>query len=300
MSPPAATPAELVAAGSLALEAAGVATARSDAEWLLAGVLGVGRFAAYLADGGLVPAVVERYESLVRRRAAGEPLQQLIGWEAFRGLRIRVTPDVLVPRPETEVLVEWALALLAPAARLVVDVGTGSGCIACALAAERPDVRVLALDLSPAAAVVARGNVGSLALGHGVAVVVADLLAAVRAASVDLVVANPPYLPAPLLPSLPREVREWEPPGALAAGEDGLSVLRPLIADARRILKPRAPLVLETAGPDQAEAVAGLLAGRGYTEIERRADLTGTSRFVAARQPASGAAAREERSCLRD
>jgi release factor glutamine methyltransferase len=281
----------LVSAASAELEAAGVATARNDAEWLLACVLGVGRFEVYVgAHDALVPDLVKRYEGLVRRRAAGEPLQHLVGWEAFRGVRVRVTRDVLVPRPETEALVEWALALLGDAARLVVDVGTGCGCIACAMAAERRDVRVLALDVSPAAAGVARDNAASLALADRVGLVVADVLAPVRNASVDMVVANPPYLSAPLLPSLQREVRDWDPHVALFAGDDGLSVLRPLTRDARRVLKPGAPLVVETAGGGQADVVADLLSASGYQGVEQRADLTHTVRFVAARWPGAPSA----------
>jgi release factor glutamine methyltransferase len=280
---PAATLAEIVATATAALEGAGVASARNDAEWLLAGVLDGGRFDAYLrADRAVPPGVAGRYDALVRRRAAGEPLQQILGWEAFRGLRIRVTPDVLVPRPETEMLVEWALALLDRDARRVVDVGTGSGCIACAVAVERPGVRVLALDVSPAAAAVAAANTVAHGVRDRVAVGVADLLATVRTASVDMVVANPPYLAAPLLPAIQREVRDWEPHVALLAGDDGLSVLRPLIRDARRVLKAGAPLVVET-GADHAAVVARVFRRSGYVDIRTREDLTGTVRFVAGR-----------------
>jgi release factor glutamine methyltransferase len=281
------TVAELVATATAALRGAGVSTARNDAEWLLAGVLDGGRFDAYLLGDRAVPAgVAARYDALVRRRAAGEPLQQILGWEAFRGLRIRVTPDVLVPRPETELLVEWALELLGPDARLVVDVGTGSGCIACAVALERPGVRVLALDLSAAASTVAAENAAALGARDRIDVVVGDLLASVRAASADLIVANPPYLPAPILASLQREVRDWEPHLALLGGDDGLSVLRLLVADARRVLTPGAALVLETAGADQAETVAALMRASGYTAVETRADLTGIERLVAGRRVA--------------
>jgi release factor glutamine methyltransferase len=280
---PAATLAEIVATATAALEGAGVASARNDAEWLLAGVLDGGRFDAYLrADRAVPPGVAGRYDALVRRRAAGEPLQQILGWEAFRGLRIRVTPDVLVPRPETEMLVEWALALLDRDARRVVDVGTGSGCIACAVAVERPGVRVLALDVSPAAAAVAAANTVAHGVRDRVAVGVADLLATVRTASVDMVVANPPYLAAPLLPAIQREVRDWEPHVALLGGDDGLSVLRPLIRDARRVLKAGAPLVVET-GADHAAVVARVFRRSGYVDIRTREDLTGTVRFVAGR-----------------
>src|SRR3989454_2567275 len=136
---------------------------RSDAEWLLAAVLGVGRVEARLdLDRALPAAVAARYEAAVGRRARREPLQQIVGWEAFRGLRVRLTADVLVPRPETETLVEWALELLPPprpgVRLLALDLGTGSGVIACALAAERRDVDVVAIDMSRAAAAVARSE----------------------------------------------------------------------------------------------------------------------------------------------
>ena len=167
-----------LAAATATLAAAGIATPRVDAEWLLAGVLGVGRFDPGLAaDAALPPALAARFEAAVRRRAGREPLQRILGWEAFRGLRIRLTGDVFVPRPETEALVEWALELLPPPGRrpLAVDLGTGSGCIACALAAERPDADVVALDVSPAAAAVARDNAAALGLGTRVRVVAGDL-----------------------------------------------------------------------------------------------------------------------------
>lgn len=284
MTATAVTAAELVATASVELEAAGVRTGRNDAEWLLAGVLGVGRFEPYLAgERVLTPPAVARYADLVRRRAAGEPLQQLLGWEAFRGLRVRVTPEVLVPRPETEVLVESALALLGADARLVVDVGTGSGCIACAIAIERPEVHVLAVDVSAPAALVASGNVAALGLARRVGVVTGDLLNAVRTASVDLIVGNPPYLPTRWRDAAPREVREWEPRVALDGGEDGLDVLRPLIADARRVLRAGGALALETAGPEQARGVGALLRLAGYRDVRVNADLTGTARLVSAR-----------------
>lgn len=288
-----ASAADLASAAAAELDRAGVATARVDAEWLLAGLLGVGRFEPFVAGArALGPRVVARYADLVRRRGAGEPLQQLLGWESFRGLRLRVTRDVLVPRPETEMLAEWALDLLARGRgrRLVVDVGTGSGAIACAIASEACDVEVLAVDLVPAAAAVARDNAQALGLADHVRVVVADLLGVVPSGCADLVVSNPPYLPAALLPATPREVRDWEPRVALDGGEDGLAVVRPLIADARRALRPGAPLVLETAGAEQADIVADLLRGAGYADVATRADLTGTVRFVAARSSSGSSA----------
>jgi release factor glutamine methyltransferase len=274
------------------LAAAGIAPARVEAEWLLAGVLGVRRFdlLGRYADR-LDGPVAARCETAIRRRAAGEPMQQIVGWEAFRGLRLAVTPDVLVPRPETEALVEWALALL-PAAPppLVIDVGTGSGAIACAVASERPGSRVVAIDLSPAAAAVARANAAALGLGRRVAVIVADLVAAARAGSADLVVANPPYLTAQMLAGARPEVREHEPRLALDGGPDGLAVLGPLVAGARRVLRPGASLVVETAGPVHVDRVAALMREAGYTAVAVREDLAGVPRFVAGRASGAGGA----------
>src|SRR5262249_21558670 len=177
----AATLAEQLDAATTALEAAGLPTARVDAEWLLAGLLGGGRVAVRLSlAGGTPPALAGRYAHAVSRRAGREPLQRILGWEQFRGVRVRLTEAVLVPRPETETLVEWALALLPPPGPrrlLAVDVGTGSGCIACALAAERADLDVIAVDVSPAAAAVAHENARALGLAARVRAMAADLLA---------------------------------------------------------------------------------------------------------------------------
>src|SRR2546427_622977 len=160
-----------LAAATTAVEAAGVASPRVDAEWVLAGLLGVGRVTVRLDPAGAVPELLaERYGDAVRRRARREPLQRILGWEEFRGLRLRLTDAVLVPRPETEALVEWALALLpVPGGRrlLALDLGTGSGCISCALAAERSDLDVVAIDVSPAAAAVALDNARALGLASG-------------------------------------------------------------------------------------------------------------------------------------
>lgn len=266
------------------LAAAGVATPRADAEWLLAGLLGCGRSALQLRLQEPLPAgVAAGYERAVARRCRREPLQQILGWEEFRGLRLRVTADVLVPRPETEVLVEAALGLLPAGRPRVVDVGTGSGCIACSLASERPDCRVVAVDRCPRALAVARANVDALGLAERVHLLCADLLGPVVSRGVDLVVANPPYLPSSLLPSLPPEVRSWEPRLALDGGPDGLAVLRRLVSEAGRVLKPGGGLAVETAGGDQARVVAGLLENRGFVQVVVVRDLTGTGRIVTGR-----------------
>lgn len=277
-----------LAAATEILAAAGIATARVDAGWLLAGVLGVGRFDAGLReDRALSAELAARFDAAVRRRARREPLQRILGWEGFRGLRIRLTDDVLVPRPETEMLAEWALELLPaprPGARpLAVDLGTGSGCIACALAAERPDLDVLATDVSPAAAKVARDNAAALALGARVRVIAADLLAGVGPACADLVVSNPPYGSRALLASLEPEVSRHEPRAAIDGGPDGLALIKRILAAARGTLRPPGALVLETAGGSQAETVAGLMRTAGYRDVARRADLAGVDRFVAGR-----------------
>ncbi|HKQ60723.1 MAG TPA: peptide chain release factor N(5)-glutamine methyltransferase [Candidatus Polarisedimenticolaceae bacterium] len=283
----AATLAAELDAATTALEAAGLASARVDAEWLLAGLLGVGRAAVRLELAEPVPApIAERYAVAVRRRAGREPLQRILGWEDFRGVRVRLTNAVLVPRPETEMLVEWALALLPePGDRrlLAIDVGTGSGCIACALACERPDLDVIAVDVSPAAAAVARDNARALGVTARVRVVAADLLECVRGLHADLIVSNPPYLPSAIVPELEPEVRAHEPRLALDGGPDGLALIRRIAATARRCLKPSGALALETAGGAQAEAAAALLRGAGLQAVAVRADLAGVDRFVAGR-----------------
>jgi release factor glutamine methyltransferase len=272
-----------LAAAAATLARAGVETPRADAEWLLAGLLGVGRATLALGlDAGLDADTARRYDDAVRRRAGREPLQRILGWEGFRGLRLRVTPAVLVPRPETETLVEWSLALV-PAPRRVIDVGTGSGCIACSIAAERPAARVVAIDSSPEAAAVAGFNAEALGLSDRVTVVVGDLLAPLVAAGADLIVANLPYIPTATLPTLAPEVARHEPLTALDGGADGLVLVRRLIATARAQLAAGGAVVLETAGGTQTPMVVELLRTAGFTGVATRRDLLGIERFVAGR-----------------
>jgi release factor glutamine methyltransferase len=266
------------------LHGAGIETARADAEWLFADALGVGRAELHvMLDEPLSAPLTRTLDAAVRRRARGEPLQHILGWESFRGLRLRVGRDVLVPRPETETLVDCALALF-PRAHAgvvrVIDVGTGSGNIACAIAAERPEARVVAIDLSLAAAFIARENAARLGLGARVAVAGGDVLSAIRSACVDLVVSNPPYLPRGILATLPREVRDHDPRLAIDGGAEGLAVIRTLVADAWRVLRPGGALVMETGGGDHARAVRALMEAAGYVAIDVRKDLTGVARFV--------------------
>jgi release factor glutamine methyltransferase len=267
-----------------ALREAGVETARVDAEWLLAHVLDVPR-SRLVGEGQrtLDAPAVERYAAVLRRRLTREPLQHILGTQAFRNLHVRVGPQTMVPRPETEALVDWALGLLPDGSALVVDVGTGSGCIACAIAAERPGARVIALEISAAAAAVARANVAALALSARVRVVESDLFSALGGEEADLVVANPPYLPTAVIPTLAPEVARFEPRVALDGGHDGLDVIRRLVADARPRLAAGGALVLETAGGGHVPEVVRLLQTAGFIGVETRPDLAGVERFVTGR-----------------
>jgi release factor glutamine methyltransferase len=269
--------------GAAALGEAGIVDARVDAEWLLAEALGITRGRLVLhAQEPLEGAVAARYVQWLRRRIAHEPLQHIVGTQAFRDLTLTVSGDALVPRPETELLAGWAIELLAGArSPRVVDVGTGSGCIACAVAVECPRARVIAVDLCPAAVGLARTNVMMLGLPRRVTVLVSDLLAALAPGRADLIVSNPPYLPSGLIASLAAEVRRHDPRLALDGGPDGLDVIRRLVAQAPRCLAPGGRLLLETAGGEQLLDVVALLGARGFARIETRPDLAGVERFVA-------------------
>jgi release factor glutamine methyltransferase len=270
----AATPPAVIMDAIARLEQAGIERARDSAEWLLAAVLGTGRFEVYLEPRRpLSPAQVERYRALVARRAAREPLQHLLGFEGFDGLRLEVGPDVLIPRPETE-------GLERPRAR-VADVGTGRGAIACALAVRFPGVEVVAIDRSPAALAVAARNARAHGLADRVRLVAGDLLEPL-AGPVDVIVANLPYIPGALLPALPPEVSRWEPRAALDGGPDGLSVLRRLVMAAPRALAPGGSILLEI-GEEQAGPLASLMAAEGFCGIRSRRDGNDVERYVGAR-----------------
>lgn len=244
-------------------------------------------------DARLSAAQRARFEAGCRQRADGVPMAYLLGEREFHGLALRVTPDVLVPRPDTETLVDWALALLPAlgAAPAVVDLGTGSGAIALAVAHRCPAARVSATDLSPAALAVARGN--AQRLGLAVAFAEGAWWAALPAdACFDLVLSNPPYIAAddPHLPAL-----RHEPALALSPGGDGLDALRAIVAGAPAHLAPGGWLLLEH-GWDQATAVAALLRDAGFTEVQHRHDLGGHARCTGGRwQPKRAKAPRDTR-----
>ncbi|MGE3177139.1 MAG: peptide chain release factor N(5)-glutamine methyltransferase [Vicinamibacterales bacterium] len=222
---------------------------------------------------------------IVGRRAAREPMAYITGSQEFWGLRFEVGPSVLIPRPETELIVEVCLERWPrDAARRVVDVCTGSGCVAVALAAERPAARLVASDVSFDALVVARRN----AVRHGaagrIAFVQADLLAGIPG-PFDLIVSNPPYVPMVEAATLPPEVVEHEPGLALFGGSDGLRFIRALVAQASERLAPEGTLIFEL-GFGQHESVSRILAASGFTAVEFRRDLQGIPRTAVASRTA--------------
>jgi release factor glutamine methyltransferase len=262
--------------------AAASPTAALDAEILVAHVLGAGR-AALASDPArlLAPGELMALESLARRRLAGEPVAYLTGQREFWSLLLEVTPDVLVPRPETELLVERALAAIGAVARpTVLDLGTGSGAIAIAIAASRPDADVVATDVSAAALAVAQRN----AARHGLAnlrFLQGDWYGPVAAGSFDAIVSNPPYVAEgePALAALAHEPRL-----ALVAGRGGLEALAAVCAGAPARLAPRGRLVVEH-GAGQGPAVRGLVRAAGLTDVVTLRDLAGHERATEGMRP---------------
>ncbi len=249
-----------------------------DAELLLACALGRTRSHLHAwPERQLDAASAGRFADLVRRRARGWPVAYLTGRREFWSLSLEVTPDVLIPRPETETLVEAALACLPPDAPLrLLDAGTGSGAIALALASERPAWRLLACDRSAPALAVARRNRDRLGLARRVGLVRSDWCAAFAPGSLDAIVANPPYV-ADADPHLERGDVRFEPVGALRAGPDGLAAIQRLVQQAPRCLRPGGWLLLEH-GWDQGAAVRRLLRRAGFRAVATRRDPAGRER----------------------
>lgn len=268
------------------LRVSGVADARREAGSLLSHALGRDRaFLITHADERLTPEQLRSYLSTVGRRAAGEPLQYITGVQEFYGLDFEVNENVLIPRPETELLVETALEILkATRSPHVCDVGTGSGCIAVSLLHARRDARAVALDVSPAALEVAARNAERNGVADRIDLFVSDCFDALAhdAARFDLVASNPPYVAEDDLESLQREVRDHEPRVALTPGGDGLSVIRRLVAESPRHLRPGGHLLMEI-GFDQHERVAELVDPRVWTLLDIRRDLQGIPRTVVLR-----------------
>jgi release factor glutamine methyltransferase len=258
----------------IAIAAAGSDTPRLDAELLLAHALGVDRTEVVTNSRRQVKGpAVRAFQDAVRRRSSGrEPVAYITGTRGFRHIELAVDARVLVPRPETELLVEIGVDLL-PAGARVADVGTGSGAIALALKHERPDLDVVATDASDGALAVARANASRLNLEVGF--LHGDLLAG--AGPVDAVLSNPPYVAEGERAQLAPEITRHEPPGALFAGADGLDVIRRLVPAAAQA---GAALLAIEVGAGQAGRVATLLGSAGFTHVATRSDLAGIERVV--------------------
>jgi release factor glutamine methyltransferase len=285
----AATVGDALGAATDALVAARVPEARLDAELLLAAASGRGRASLIADPGGPLPSAVSRlYGEFVRRRLRREPLAYIVGSKGFRRIELAVDRRVLVPRPETELLVEVALERRPGR---VLDVGTGSGAIALALADELPEAAIVATDTSPGALEVARGNAERLGLAGRVRF---EAGTAPEGESFDLVLANLPYVAERDWAELEPEVTQWEPREALLAGEDGLDAyrellapiaagpaecLRPTFSDGPEVLAGTAAIAVEI-GEGQALEVAELLHDAGFAEIAVREDLAGIPRVV--------------------
>jgi len=255
---------------------AGVPSPRTDAEHLVAHVLGKSRSQLYAPNGELTEEQLAQLRSLAERRRRREPLAYLVGEWGFRRLVLFVDRRVLVPRPETEVLVERCLSLLRDVQTpQVVDVGTGSGAIALAIADEHPGARVLGIDASEDALAVARANAARTGLADRVALRPGDLLTSVTG-RVDLVVSNPPYVLPHELDLVDPEVRDWEPRLAFL----GEGVADRIAADALRVLRPGGAVALEC-GDRQAQALAKHLRDLGYQDVTVAHDLAGHERIVA-------------------
>ncbi len=273
--------------------------ARLNAELLLCGVMNLKRIDLYVQfDRALDAEQVTRYREHIRRRAAGEPVQYILGHTEFYGRPFRVTPAVLIPRPETEVLVERVLERIEGIQDpIVADIGTGSGVIAVTIAAERPDARVAATDISPDALAIARENAEANQCADRTDFVEGDLLApfqnaqsasaasSATAPRFHAIVSNPPYVADSDRDTLQREVRDHEPGEALFAGPDGLAIIRRIVASAPEHTLPGGLVAMEV-GAGQAQAVESLwreVAPDWSVEIAR--DLAGVGRIVVAQRP---------------
>jgi release factor glutamine methyltransferase len=277
------------------LESKGVERGRLDAEHLLAHALGLPRLQLYLQfDRPLDREELDLFRPLLRRRADREPLQYILGRAAFRELDLRVDRRVLIPRPETEVLVDEVLTWAAAQGRndmSAADIGTGSGAIALSLAHEGPFGRVVATDVSEDALDVARGNGVALGLGDRVDFRAGPLFSALADGEIFVVlVSNPPYVAEAEAETLEPEVSDWEPGQALFGGPDGLAIIRELVGGAGARLRPGGLLALEVGAGQAGLVVAEVETIGGYDDVRVRRDLTGRQRVILARWAGPGSA----------
>ncbi|HKQ78424.1 MAG TPA: peptide chain release factor N(5)-glutamine methyltransferase [Blastocatellia bacterium] len=285
------TIAETLKKASEHLRAASVSNDLLDAQTLLAEAIGKDR--SYLIinfNQQISEDILLKYQTMVSRRAAGEPLQYITGHQEFFGLDFEVTPDVLIPRPETELIVEETIRLVqqnriaSPAIPVIIDVGSGSGCIAVTLARELGDARVIASDISLSALRVARRNASRHALEDRVDFVASDLLDAfAEACFADFILSNPPYVSDVEMPTLQREVRDWEPHLALTDSNDGLNIYRRLLKDASSRLKPGGYLICEM-GYSQSERISAMVDREVWGETRLLDDLQGIPRTIVLRK----------------
>lgn len=257
-----------------------------DARLLVTYGLGIDTLTLITDRSTLLTQAKKNYlEELVRRRLAGEPVSRIMGKRAFWNHDFRVTPHVLDPRPESEILIEATLEVLAPHHRLIIDLGTGSGCLLLSLMQECAkrgiSITGVGVDLSPQALYVAQSQ--TIEPGEGRIYFVASdwLCAFMQKPFIDVVVSNPPYIPTQNIASLEREVKDWDPFQALDGGKDGLQAYRALMASLRGRLRPNGYVVLEC-GKNQHTAIEDLLVNSGLTPIGCRDDLSGTTRVVIA------------------
>ena len=267
------------------LQANGIEEARLDAEVLLAHILKMRRLYLYVhLELNLVDEDINNYKALLHRRVARVPVAQLVGNKEFMGLDFNITPDVLIPRPETEILVQMSIEILGPIKEAInlADIGTGSGAIAVSMLHYLDNATVDAVDISPAALAVAKSNAEKFSVDNRINLFEGDLLEPLGGKAYDAILSNPPYIPTAVIAELQPEVAKYEPKLALDGGEDGLKYYRQIIDEAVPLLKPDGFLALEV-GIDQAASVRKMLEDNGqFDPINMIWDLYGIERIILA------------------